>query len=255
MEMSGVRVLAPIPNSGMIGFEIPKKDRTFPKGVKSSGYNVNIGVDVMGKNISMDIRESPHMLVAGSSGSGKSVFLHSMIKQLMLTNADLYLFDPKQVEFARYEGEVTKYIDDTNLISEELENLVKDMEKRYTKIKKAGVRSIAEMDNMKYKFIIIDEYADLVMRGQTERNIQLLAQKGRACGIHIIIATQRASAKIISGDTKVNFPTKVVFRMSKNIDSRIMLDEEGAEKLLGKGDLLFTTATDSTLQRLQGYNI
>jgi len=257
VEMSGVRVLAPIPNSGMIGFEVPKKDRTFPALIPSKdNFEINIGVDVMGNNISMDIREAPHMLVAGSSGSGKSVFLHSIINQLKnLSNVELYLFDPKQVEFSRYANEVEKYLDDTKEISDALKNLVEDMEKRYTKIKKAGARSIVDMKNMPYKFIIIDEYADLVMRGQTERNIQLLAQKGRACGIHIIIATQRASTKIISGDTKVNFPSKVVFRMSKSIDSRIMLDEDGAEKLLGKGDMIFTTATDSTLKRLQGYNI
>ena len=117
-------------------------------------------------------------------------------------------------------------------------------------MQKAKARHISEM-SMKYIFVVIDEYADLAMRGGVESNIQLLAQKGRACGIHLIIATQRASTKIINGDIKVNFPVKVVFKMSKGVDSRIMLDEEGAEKLLGKGDMLFLG--ENGIERLQGY--
>ena len=109
------------------------------------------------------------------------------------------------------------------------------------------------MPNMKYKIVIIDEYADLAIRLEDSINIQLLAQKGRACGIHIIIATQRASTKIINGDIKINFPVKVVFRMAKGVDSKVMIDEEGAEKLLGKGDCLF--ATENGIERLQAFNI
>jgi S-DNA-T family DNA segregation ATPase FtsK/SpoIIIE len=254
VERTGVRILAPIPNSGLIGFEVPLKDRTFPALQPSqNGFNINIGVDVMGNNISMDVREMPHALVAGSSGSGKSVFLHSVIRQLLKTDAELCLFDPKKVEFEQYKGKVHKYLSNHNEIAASLDSLVEEMEARYDILKKAKVRSIADMPSMKFKIVIIDEYAMLTMKAQTEHNIQLLAQTGRACGIHLIIATQRASAKIISGDTKVNFPTKIVFRMAKSIDSRIMLDEEGAEKLLGKGDMLFYTDNDSV--RLQGYNI
>ena len=120
------------------------------------------------------------------------------------------------------------------------------------KMKKLKVKDVSQTD-FNYKFAIIDEYADLKMRADIDRNIKLLAQKGRACGIHLIVATQRASTKIIDGDIKNNFTTKVVFRMSKAIDSRVMLDEDGAEKLLGKGDALF--CGDWGVERIQAFNI
>lgn len=253
VEVSGIRVLAPIADSGLVGFEVPNQTRTFPKCVpEPQGFNIAIGQDIMGDPYRFDIREAPHMLVAGSSGSGKSVFLHSVISQLLkLKNVELYLCDPKQVELSHYDEVVTEYRDSHEDISTLLESLVKEMEVRYSKMKEAKVRNISEIDSMPYKFVVIDEYADLTLKGGVENTIQLLAQKGRACGIHLIIATQRASTKIINGDILVNFPTKVVFRVSKEVDSRVMLNESGAEKLLGKGDMLFSTSSGIT--RLQGY--
>ncbi len=251
---SGIRVLAPISNTSLVGFEIPKDERTFPKLPASKGFNLAIGETIMGEVKNFDIRTAPHMLVAGSTGSGKSIFLHSIIKQLIkLPNVELHIFDPKQVEMFKYEESVEEYKHNHVSIAESLQNLVREMENRYDKLRKAGVRSISEMPRMKYKFIVIDEYADLALKSEMNVNIQLLAQKGRSCGIHLIIATQRASTKIIDGDVKINFPVKIVFRMSKEVDSRVMLDQIGAEKLLGKGDCLF--ATESGIERLQAFNV
>lgn len=249
---SGIRVLAPIPNTTLVGFEIPREKRTFPKLPENKGFDLAIGQTTMGETRMFDIRTAPHMLVAGSTGSGKSVFLNSVIKQLIsLPNVEMHLFDPKQVELFQYEEFAEEYLHNHQSIGKALEDLVEEMEKRYAKMKKSKVRNIDQMVGMNYKFIIIDEYADLAMNESTARNIQLLAQKGRACGIHIVIATQRASTKIINGDIKINFPVKIVFRMAKEVDSRIMIDESGAEKLLGKGDCLF--ATESGVERLQAF--
>ena len=256
VETSGIRVLAPIKDSGLVGFEVPNKTRTFPEiSPKNAGFNLAIGVSVMGDVRYYDVRTAPHILVAGSSGSGKSVFLNGIIKQLQeISNVDLHLFDPKQVELFQFEGKknVVEYQHNHSKIIESLKGLIKTMEERYTELRKAKARNIEAVPEMKYKFIIIDEFADLTLeKKEAAELIQLLAQKGRACGIHVIIATQRASTKIISGDIKVNFGVKVVFKMAKAIDSRVMLDEDGAEKLLGKGDMLFSTANG--LERLQGF--
>lgn len=257
VEVSGVRALCPIPNSGLVGFEVPKIERSFPvlKIAKKTTFELSIGRTIMGETRVYDIREAPHILVAGSAGSGKSVFLNNLIKQLLLNKeAELYLFDPKQVELVEFEDEknVKEYISDYEQIGVSLNSLIKEMENRYAIMKEKKVKNIRETD-MKYKIVIIDEFADLIMNLDLGKLVQLLAQKGRACGIHLIIATQRASTKVISGDVKVNFGVKAVFRMSKAIDSRIMLDEDGAEKLLGKGDMLFST--EKGTERLQSFNL
>lgn len=255
VAISGIRVLAPIKDSGLVGFEVPNKVRTFPEiSPDNSGFNLAIGVDVMGEVKHFDIRTAPHLLVAGSSGSGKSVFLNGIIKQLQkISNVELHLFDPKQVELFQFEGgpNVSEYRFSHKAIEGSLMDLVGTMNNRYTELRKAKARNIESVEGMKYKFIVIDEFADLMAGEETIKAIQLLAQKGRACGIHVIIATQRASTKIISGDIKVNFPTRAVFKMSKAVDSRVMLDESGAEKLLGKGDMLF--ASSNGIDRLQGF--
>lgn len=273
----GTRVLAPIPGTTLVGFEVPREVRRFPSMPPSSGFDIAIGETVEGKVRRYDIRDAPHMLVAGASGSGKSVFAHAVIEQLQEAGAELWLIDPKQVEFSRYDGALTEREE----ISDAIGSLVTTMELRYKKLKAAGKRDAREA-NMRTIVLVIDEYADLAMAdervagtGKTtvkesrkngvktttrEReaapatiaeNVQRIAQKGRAAGIHIILITQRASTKIVTGDIKVNFPVKVVFRMAKAVDSQVMLDEDGAEKLLGKGDMLF--ATDAGTERLQGY--
>lgn len=253
--VSNIRVLAPIPGTSLVGFEIPNETRTFPnlKLEKSKGFEVAIGEDIMGKTLMFDFRKAPHMLVAGGSGSGKSTFLNAFISQLLLKKrVQLHLFDPKQVELFQFEGllNVVEYQQDPEAICASLKNLVVEMENRYSEMKKLKIRDIESTD-IPYKVVVIDEYADLIFRKEMGDSIQLLSQKGRACGIHLVIATQRASTKIISGDIKTNFLCKVVFKMSKAVDSRIMLDEDGAEKLLGCGDMLFIA--DKGIERLQGY--
>lgn len=254
-----VRVLAPIKGTTFVGFEVPRGERRFPVMPAADGFNLAIGETVDGQIRRFDLREAPHMLVAGSTGSGKSVFLHGLIQQLLtIPGIELHLYDPKRVELARYEESAKEYLTEAEDITTALAYLVDEMDRRYDALKAIKARDISGMPELPHKIIVIDEYADIAARqsGNKDRStaatqIQLLAQKGRAAGIHIILATQRASTQVITGDVKVNFPVKAVFRMAKGVDSRVMLDEEGAERLLGKGDMLF--ATESGMERLQGF--
>lgn len=261
VETSGIRILAPIADSGLIGFEVPLKHRTFPKSLpEGDGFNVAVGVDIMGKVVRMDIREAPHMIVAGSTGSGKSVFISTLIRQLGemdKSTVQLKFFDPKSVELSAFE-EMGDYSDNPAVILVELIKLVKEMEARYKKLKAAKVKNLKEYRQHKrdlpYIFVFIEEYADLVMSNKDiQIPVLLLAQKARAAGIHIILTTQRPSTKIISGDIKMNFPTRVAFRTATGIDSQVIIDQYGAEKLLGKGDLLFQTPSINGLKRLQAF--
>ncbi len=258
VEKTGVRILAPIPNTGLVGFEVPNIHRNYPMAPKVDSKNpfaVAIGETIMGEVRRFDLRLAPHLLVAGTTGSGKSVFLGNTIKHLLtVPNVKLYLFDPKQVELAEYEGhtKVVKYASEPSEIMLTLAQIISEMENRYTIMKEDKIKSIAGTRKFPYLFVIIDEYADLAMSAEVSNLIKKIAQKGRAAGIHLIIATQRASAKIIDGDIKVNFPARMVFKMDKEVSSRIMLDEAGAEKLLGKGDALFLG--DNGVERLQAYS-
>lgn len=286
---TGIRILAPIPDTSLVGFEVPRKNRKFIETKPTpKGFELAMGVDIMGKEYRFDIRQAPHMLVAGATGSGKSIFLNSLIDQLTRNKeVDIHLFDPKMVELAQFASQAVEYETDTEKIHEAIQDLVSEMNNRYKTLAKAGVRNIQQYTGkMRYKVVVIDEFGDLIMSNiviekevetgavhasgelkgkpkmkrektnlsaEITRNILLLAQKARACGIHIVIATQRPSTDIITGSIKANFPTKAVFRTAKEIDSRVVLDESGAEKLLGKGDMLFSS--DEGLVRLQGYLI
>lgn len=290
LGITGIRVLAPIPDTTLVGFEVPRKERTFPKAPKSDGFNIAIGEDIMGDVRRFDIRETPHMLVAGSSGSGKSVFLSSLINQLNKLpkkQVEMHLFDPKMVELAMHSEDknVVEYESDIMAIHESLQDLVAEMNSRYKKLKQMKLRDISKAD-MPYKIVVVDEFGDLIVQnyihveyektgkifqkgpreGEEEtkkvetnisqeiaKNILLLAQKARAAGIHMVISTQRPSVDIITGSIKANFSTKVAFRTAKTIDSQIIIDEEGAEKLKGKGDCLFSSVDG--IERLQGYMI
>lgn len=245
---TNVRILAPIPGSTLIGVEVPRVDRQFPGMPESDGFNLAIGERVDGSICRFDLRDAPHMLVAGSSGSGKSVFLHALIGQLKEAGAEVVPIDPKRVEFARYPG----CISDIKAITATLDKLVSEMESRYARLEEAGQRD-ARAAGWEPIVVVIDEYADLTMHAKSEvpNLVQRLAQKGRAAGIHMVVATQRASTDVITGTIKVNFPVKAVFRMAKEIDSCVMIDERGAEKLLGHGDMLF--ASDAGIERLQGF--
>lgn len=289
LGVSDVRVLAPVPNTNFVGFEVPRSERKFVKAEeKATDFKLNIGVDSFNKSYKYDITEAPHMLIAGATGSGKSVFIASLIEQLLQNKkAELHLFDPKRVELSLYEDEarVVEYADDIMAMRNSLESLVGLMNKRYKMFKQEKARDIesynAKGKRMKYKFVVIEEFGDLITtkdyRTETEitgyykdgrpkvkvhkikiapeiENFVLkLAQKARAAGIHLIVATQRPSVDIISGTIKANFPVKVGLRMVKSIDSKVLLDEVGAEKLKGKGDMLFADETGT--YRLQGYSL
>lgn len=252
---ANIRVLAPIPNSTLVGVEVPKKEREFPGVARpTAGFELPMGVDIFGVTKFFDVRKAPHLLVCGASGSGKSVFLNSMISQL-IGKCELYLFDPKRVELSQFEKEATQYLDDHETISIALEDIVNDMEARYRQMKELGVRTI-EGTSIPYRFVVIDEFGDLTIGSEFSKdimkNITLLAQKARACGIHMIISTQRPSVDIITGTVKNNFTTKAVFRVGRSVDSQLVLDEAGAEKLLGMGDMIF--ASDEGRVRLQGFS-
>ncbi len=256
VEVSGIRILAPIRDSGLVGFEVPKLERNFPTGIPASdGFNIAIGQSIMGEAHRIDIREAPHILVSGATGSGKSVFLNSLISQLSNTGSDLVLLDPKMVELIQWKGIARQYADDKDAIELILYELVDEMEKRYKELQKLGLRNI-EGTQMKRIFVIIDEFGDLVVTSkgnELKKTVLLLAQKGRACGIHVVITTQRPSVKIIDGDIKANFPVRIAFRTVTATDSQVILDQAGAEKLLGKGDLLILGTEGVT--RLQGYGL
>lgn len=255
LGVAGIRVLAPISGSTMVGFEVPRADRTFPgRPTASNGFDMAIGQMIDGTPRYFDIRRAPHMLVAGSSGSGKSVWLSGAIEQLSeISNGELYLFDPKIVELAQYEGIAKVYETDPRKINKALAVLVIEMNDRYKKMAAKKVRNIDAMKNIPYKFVVIDEFGDLILSEAVEKSVLQIAQKGRAAGIHLIIATQTPRADIISGAIKANFPIKILFKTAKAVDSRVVMDEAGAEKLLGRGDMLFVG--DRGTERLQGYNL
>lgn len=267
VETAGIRILAPIPDSGLVGFEVPLKHRTFPKGKpKGEGFNIAIGVNISGETVRMDIRQAPHCLVSGATGSGKSTWVSGVISQLLDAPGgvlELVLLDPKMVELASFKKDASIYADEMPEICRALKALVGEMNDRYKQLQKKRVKNLEEFrdkgGDLPYIFVFLDEYADCAvseMYGPEIKTALLtLAGKARAAGIHIILTTQRPSTKIISGDIKANFPTRVAFKTSSAVDSQVILDVAGAEKLLGKGDMLFLDPTSSKgLQRLQGFN-
>lgn len=287
LGVTGVRILAPIQNSTLVGFEVPRAERVFPALPADKGWDLHIGQTTDGTAFRYDLRQAPHMLVAGASGSGKSVFLHSVIRQILrLGGAELWVCDPKRVEMAEYAPQAKIYASEPLEIHDTLATLRKVMMERYDRLREAGVKSIAEYtgSDMPYIVAIVDEFGELTMGGhettemqgtgeiytkgdyagqekmkkvttdisaEMEQNILRIAQLGRASGIHLVIATQRPDVKVVNGTIKANFPVKVALRTAKAIDSTVVMDEAGAEKLMGKGDMLFSA--DGKVTRLQGY--
>ena len=223
--------------------------------------NLMIGIDNRGKKIMCNLADAPHILVAGSTGSGKSVFLHSNLASLLIAHPndiELVIIDPKGNEFNQYAPlKNVQYVSNTTDAIQTLKRLVDEMEIRYGKLSQARCRDIDEYnkhDTMIRKVCIVDELADLMLTGgkKVEEYIVRLAQKARACGIHLILATQRPSADVITGLIKTNMPTRVCFNVKSQIDSRIILDEKGGEKLNGKGDMLFQSNGASETIRAKG---
>ncbi|WP_141433779.1 DNA translocase FtsK [Bacillus sp. 03113] len=277
-----IRMEAPIPGKHTIGIEVPNYNSrpVFLSEIiyssefinHSSPLTVALGLDIAGKPIVTDLRKMPHGLIAGATGSGKSVCINTMLVSLLYkANPDelkLLLIDPKMVELAPYNHIahlVSPVITDVKAATAALKWAVEEMERRYELFVHAGVRDISRFnelaekhkqfsDKLPYIVIIIDELADLMMMSpaDVEEAICRIAQKARACGIHLIIATQRPSVDVITGLIKANVPTRIAFSVSSQIDSRTIIDISGAEKLLGKGDMLFLENGASKPTRLQG---
>ncbi|WP_125546261.1 DNA translocase FtsK [Levilactobacillus lindianensis] len=277
-----IRIEAPIPGKTTVGIEIPNlKSRPVmlsevlnsPAFKNSeSPLTVALGVDLFGKPQVTDLRKMPHGLIAGATGSGKSVFINSLLLSILYKanpqQVKLLLIDPKAVEMAPYDGLphlLAPVISDPKAAAAALKWVVTEMDQRYEKLTAAGVRNIEQFNDradandepglkMPYIVIIIDELADLMMMAASEVQdyIVRITQKARAAGIHLLVATQRPSVDIVTGTIKNNIPTRIAFMVSSQIDSRTILDTAGAENLLGRGDMLYLGNGASQPMRLQG---
>lgn len=248
---SGVRILAPIAGTDLVGFEVPNKQRTFLGAApKARSGRIAIGVDVQGETQYIDIREAPHVLIAGTTGSGKSVTLNSFLASLGKT-AELWLMDPKQVELQDVEAK--RYADKPDDIVKALVDLTVIMEQRYEEMKKSHQKKW-DKDLI---VLVIDEYGDLMLSGlgrQIEDLILKLAAKARASGIHIVLTTQTPRVTVITGAIKANFPTRIALKTASAKDSEVILGTSGAEKLCGKGDMLLMRSTEPEIVRVQGFS-
>ena len=281
-----VRIQAPIPGKSTIGIELPNKTSVgvtlreimedIPKSMESSKLAVALGKNIMGKTMFMEINKTPHLLVAGATGSGKSVCINSIIVTLLLrTKPDevkMVLVDPKKVEMSMYNGVphlLMPVVTDPKKASIALMKMVSEMERRYNLFEESRTKNITdynkyvesrsrnmngELEKLPYIVIIIDELADLMLVAakEVEDSILRITQMARAAGIHLIVATQRPSTDVITGIVKANIPSRISFAVSSSIDSRTILDMTGAEKLLGKGDMLFLPMGENSPVRIQG---
>jgi S-DNA-T family DNA segregation ATPase FtsK/SpoIIIE len=273
-----VRILAPIPGKQAVGVEVPNIVRKMvhlgdvmqesPAGW--SPLTVWLGKDIGGKAIGTDLAKQPHILIAGTTGSGKSGCVNALLSSILLratpNEVRLVLVDPKQVELNYYESIphlMTPVVTSPRLAANVLQNLIREMEQRYTHMAPLRARNIIELNKIRVKMgepplpyilCVIDELADLMMVAPTEVEdaIIRLAQKARAVGIHLVLATQRPSADVITGLIKANVPARIAFAVSSQVDSRVILDSGGAESLLGQGDMLFRPVEEGRPKRVQG---
>ncbi len=278
LATTDIRILAPIPGKSAVGVEVPNGNpnlvtlgdiyRDFPR---SSGPLMTwLGKDIAGKPVYADLAQMPHLLVAGTTGSGKSGCINCMVSSILLRctpdEVRMILIDPKRVELSHFEGiphlltpVVTVMKDATNVLA----NLVEEMESRYGQMQLVKAKHLDELNKVRrrrdqkplpYILLVVDELADLMMvaPSDVEGAIIRLAQKSRAVGIHLVLATQRPSVDVITGMIKANVPSRIAFAVSSQIDSRVILDTNGAESLLGQGDMLFRPLGSSRLRRVQG---
>ncbi len=278
LAATDIRILAPIPGKQAVGVEVPNLHRrmvrlgdVFQQPPKDwSPLTVWLGKDVAGKAIGADLAKMPHLLVAGTTGAGKSGAINAMLCSVLLRASPhevrLMLVDPKQVELNHYESIphlLTPVITSPRMAANALQNLVKEMELRYGIMSLARTRGLIELNKARekrgeaplpYILCVIDELADLMMvaPADVEDSIIRLAQKARAVGIHLVLATQSPRVDVITGMIKANVPSRIAFSVSSQTDSRVILDQNGAESLLGQGDMLFSPVGTSRLQRIQG---
>ncbi len=278
LAATDIRILAPIPGKQAVGVEVPNARRkivrlgdVYQQPPKDwSPLTVWLGKDVAGKAIGADLAKMPHLLVAGTTGAGKSGAINAMLASVLLRASPhelrLVLVDPKQVELNHYESIphlLTPVITSPRMAANALANLVREMEQRYGTMSLARTRSLPELNKAReargepplpYILCVIDELADLMMvaPADVEDSIIRLAQKARAVGIHLVLATQSPRVDVITGMIKANVPSRIAFAVSSQTDSRVILDQNGAESLLGQGDMLFSPVGSSRLQRIQG---
>jgi S-DNA-T family DNA segregation ATPase FtsK/SpoIIIE len=293
LRAQSVRIIAPIPGKATIGIEVPNVKRRIVRIaelVSAKAYDKKfaalplfIGVDAEGQPIVEDLSRMPHLLIAGTTGSGKSVCINTILASVLLTRSphdvQMILIDPKMVElqmFAHIPHLMLPVVTDMRQATAVLFWAVEKMEGRYELFKNAGVKNLkgynalAEGElrermgerwneertprHVPYIVVVIDEFADLMMasKKEAEQAITRLAQKSRAVGIHVILATQRPSTDVITGVIKGNLPTRIAFQVASKVDSRVILDAQGAEKLLGGGDMLYTPPSSSRIKRVQG---
>jgi S-DNA-T family DNA segregation ATPase FtsK/SpoIIIE len=278
LAATDVRILAPIPGEKAVGVEVPNETRrdvrlgdvynTAQKGW--SPLTVWLGQNISGNAVGTDLAKQPHLLIAGTTGAGKSSCVNSMLCSILLradpNEVRMVLVDPKTVELNYYEDIphlLTPVVTSPRMAANVLSNLIREMESRYAVMGQARARNLVELNKIRerdkepplpYILCVIDELADLMMvaPGEVEDAIIRLAQKSRAVGIHLLLATQRPSADIITGMIKANVPARIAFAVSSQTDSRVILDQNGAESLLGKGDMLFNPIGSSQPSRIQG---
>lgn len=281
-----VRIEAPIPGKRTVGIEIPNVQiatvpirevfNSVPKNMQNAKILIALGKDLMGKNRYADLQTMPHLLVAGSTGSGKSVCINSFIASILMfkrpDEVKLVLVDPKKVELSNYNGIphlLWPVVTDPKKANVALQRIVFEMDRRYTIFEEKGAKNLASYNDMitkenrkndikesllPYIVVIIDELADLMLVSakEVEDSIMRITQMARAAGIHLIVATQRPSTDIITGIVKANIPSRIAFTVASYIDSRTILDATGAEKLLGRGDMLYLPMGENHPMRIQG---
>ena len=278
LAATDIRILAPIPGKQAVGVEVPNRTRlevtlgdVFQElPADASPLTVFLGKDVGGRPVTADLARMPHLLIAGTTGAGKSGAVNAMLSSILLRatpdQVRLVLVDPKQVEHNHYEAIphlLTPVITSPRMAANALGNLVREMEWRYGIMAVARTRSLAELNKhrvdegdepLPYLLCVIDELADLMMvaPADVENAVIRLAQKARAVGIHLVLATQSPRVDVITGMIKANVPSRIAFAVSSQTDSRVILDQNGAESLLGQGDMLFSPVGSSKLERIQG---
>jgi len=287
LTAQSIRIIAPIPGKNAVGFEIAnasREDVLISQAIQGEEFKnpkillpLVFGVDVVGNPVIEDMVKMPHLLIGGATGSGKSVGLNVMLVSLLCSKKPeelrLILIDPKRLEFTPYADVphlLFPIITEPNRAVQALKWVVQEMEERYEIMSKVGVRNVVEyqkyeregrsasdgalLKQMPFIVVIIDELADLMIVAGKDVEMQIvrIAQMARAAGIHMIVATQRPSVDVVTGLIKVNFPSRVAFRVSSKVDSRTILDAQGAEKLLGRGDMLYMNSASSDLKRVHG---
>lgn len=280
LSAHSIRIQAPVPGKGYVGIEVPNSQTSvvaLRDVMESDGFlrakgkvRLGLGQDVSGSPITAELPAMPHLLIAGTTGSGKSVCVNAIIACLLLQNTPdelkFVMVDPKRVELTGYNGIphlLTPVVVELERVVASLQWVTREMDERYRKFAKLGVRNIQDYNArvvatnekpLHYLVVIIDELADLMMLApdETERIITRLAQLARATGIHLIIATQRPSVDVVTGLIKANFPARIAFAVASSVDSRVILDQPGAERLLGRGDMLFQSPDAAAPVRMQG---